>query len=122
MIEKIIGYILLFFGVMAIILSGLNAFNILTRKSNPIEFINKEIVSTITPGEPSKNPISLNQMLNIDNDTIALITNIGIHLLILGFIMKAGFHLASLGTMLVRPIVVDLNSKLPTKKGLNGKR
>ena len=115
MIEKVIGYILLFFGVMAIILSGLNAFNILTRKSNPIEFINKEIVSTITPSELSKNQVSLDQMLNIDNDTIALITNIGIHLLILSFIMKAGFHLASLGTMLVRPIVVDLNSR-PAKK------
>ena len=116
MIEKIIGYILLFFGVMAIILSGLNAFNILTRRSNPIEFVNKEIVSTITPSELSKNQVSLDQMLNIDNDTIALITNIGIHLLVLSFILKAGFHLASLGTMLVRPIVVDLNSKLPIKK------
>jgi len=115
MIEKVIGYILLFFGVIAIILSGLNAFNILTRKSNPIEFINKEIVSTITPNELSKNQVSLNQMLNIDNDTITLIGNIGIHLLILGFIMKAGFHLASLGTMLVRPIVVDLNSRPPKK-------
>ena len=116
MIEKIIGYILLFFGVMAIILSGLNAFNILTRRSNPIEFINKEIVSTITPSEFSKNQVSLNEMLNIDNDAITLITNIGIHLLILGFIMKAGFHLASLGTMLVRPIVVDLNSRPTNKK------
>ncbi|MFH1970811.1 MAG: hypothetical protein ABIJ05_00285 [Patescibacteria group bacterium] len=116
MIEKIIGYILLFFGVMAIILAGVNAFNILTRKSEPIGFINKETVSTVTSDKLPNNQVSLNQMLNMDNDTISLITNIGIHLLVLSFILKAGFHLASLGTMLVRPIVVDLNSKLPIKK------
>lgn len=122
MIEKVIGYILLFFGVTAIILSALNAFCILTRKSEPIEFISQETLSTITPNDTLKNQVSLNQMLNIDNETITVITNIGIHLLILGFILKAAFHLASLGTMLVRPIVVDLNTKLPINKELNGKR
>ncbi len=116
MIEKIIGYILIFFGVAAIVLSGLNAFNILTRKSSPIEFVTKDIVSTISPSENLNNQVSLNQLLNIDNETITLIINIGIHLLILSFVMKAGFHLASLGTMLVRPIIVDLNAKLPSKK------
>ena len=116
MIEKIVGYILLFFGVLAIVFSGINALNILTRKVNPIEFVTKDIVSVITPSETLKNQVSLNQMLNIDDQTISLVTNIGIHLLILGFLMRAGFHLASLGTMLVRPIIVDLNTKLPQKK------
>lgn len=116
MIEKIIGYFLIFFGVMIIIFSGLNAFSILTKRSDPIEFVNKEIVSAISPSETLKNQVSLNQMLNIDGETITLITNIGIHLLLLSFVMKAGFHLASIGTMLVRPIVVDVNTKSPIKK------
>ena len=116
MTEKIVGYILLLSGVLAIVFSGINAFNILTRRADPIEFVNKEIVSVITPSSTLKSQVSLNQMLNIDDQTISLVTNIGIHLLILGFFMRAGFHLASLGTMLVRPIVVDLNTKLPQKK------
>lgn len=116
MIEKVVGYILIFFGVIIIIFSGLNAFNILTKKSSPIEFINKDIVTSLTPSQNLSNQVSLNQILNVDSDTITLITNIGIHLLLLSFVMKAGFHLASLGTMLVRPIVVDLNSRLPGKK------
>lgn len=116
MTEKIIGYMLIFFGVLTIVFTGLNALNVLTKKSEPINFINNEIITSITPTENVGTPVSLNQMLNIDNDTITLITNMGIHLLVLGFVMKAGFHLASLGTMLVRPIVVDLNTKPLTKK------
>lgn len=116
MIEKVVGYILLLLGVLTIVFSSINAFNILTRKINPIKFVNEDLVSVIAPSNTLNNQVSLNQMLNIDNDTISLITNIGVHLLILGFIMKAGFHLASLGTMLVRPIIVDLNAKLPQKK------
>lgn len=116
MIEKLVGYILIFFGVMAIIFSGLNAFNILTKRSNPIEFVNKDIVSEISPSVNSKNQVSLNQILNVDSKTITLATNIGIHLLLLGFLMRAGFYLASLGTMLVRPIIVDINTKTSIKK------
>jgi hypothetical protein len=116
MIEKLVGYILLFLGVVIIIFSGFNAFNILTKRSDPIKFINKEIVTSITPSVTSNNQVSLNQMFNIDGETITLITNIGIHLLLLSFVMKAAFHLASLGTMLVRPIIVDVNAKASTKK------
>lgn len=116
MIEKLVGYILIFLGVIIIISSGLNVFNILTKRSDPIEFVNKEIVSTISPSVISKNQVSLNQMFNIDGETIKFISNIGIHLLLLSFVMKAGFHLASLGTMLVRPIIVDVNAKASTKK------
>jgi len=65
----------------------------------------------MSPSVNSKDQISLNQMFNIDSKTITLVTNIGIHLLLLSFLMKAGFHLASLGTMLVRPIIVDVNAK-----------
>lgn len=110
MTEKVIGYFLIFIGVATLFITSLNAFNILTKKQKPIEFINKETVSSITPSK-NENPVTLNQVLNIDTETITLITNLGIHLLMLSFIMKAGFHLASLGTMLLRPIVVDVNTK-----------
>jgi len=116
MTEKIVGYLLVFVGVLTIVASSFNAFNILTKKTNPINFVTNEVVNSFVGEQNIQNSASLNQILNFDNETITFITNLGIHIILLSFILKAGFHLASLGTMLVRPIVVDLNAKNLPKK------
>lgn len=110
MVEKIIGYFLIFTGVLVIVLCSFNAISVLTKKSKPISFVDSQFTSSIAPTNDLKNPVSLNQMLNLDSEALTNIVNIGIHFLLLGFILKAGYHLASLGTMLVRPIVVDIHT------------
>lgn len=118
MTEKIIGYVLIVVGVAVIIVCGLNVFDLLTNKTVPVEYIKPVAVSSIIAPGNLATP-SLPSMLGIGDNDLGKLLNLAIQLLILGVIIKIGFHLASLGTMMVRPIVVDLNTVKNKPQGKN---
>ena len=116
MTEKIIGYILLAVGLMIIISAAVSVFSVLTRQKNPIEFIKPTAEATVTPktqeieGVQVQMP-SLTDITGMSSLDLVYITNLTIHLFLMGFIVNVGFKIASLGTQLVRPIVVKLREK-----------
>lgn len=114
MSEKIIGYLLIATGVIIIIVSGLSATRAVKTQKIPVTFFSEQTINSfsgksVTPKETM--PINIQEMLGISPTMIGTILNITVYLVILGFFVKLGFHLASLGTMLVRPIVVDLKTQ-----------
>ena len=120
MAEKIIGYFLLFFGILIIILSAGGAFRVVLKKSSPPEFISSQVSPSSANFasnllKENNQSISLIDALGFSRNDFTYIINLSIYLLLLSFLAKAGFHLASLGTMLVREIVVDLKAKNPSK-------
>lgn len=117
MSAKLIGNLLLFFGVLAIVLSTLNAYQVLTHQTKPITYFKPEdttfdikgLVENLSPelNNPSvKNTAVQKDILSptLINDSV----NLTIHLFLLGIISGAGFKLASIGAMLVRSIEVKL--------------
>lgn len=106
MTEKIIGYILLVAGVLMIVVPVFNVYSVYTGKAQPIEPLKLKGVSldlsSATGGQIPASPelLSSEQL----NEPLNLVS----HLLLMGFIASAGFRIAKLGTMLVRPIKVAL--------------
>ena len=103
MTEKIIGYLLIIIGVFVIFLSGLNGYQILTKKTQPIQILNLKGIN-----------INLSQTTGIKQPPVDLISakdlnntlNFFVHLAVLGFFLNVGFKIASLGVNLVRPITI----------------
>jgi len=112
--EKIVGYVLLVIGIITIVLTVISVYAVFTKRTSPVSFIPKSTGpvdvalslpdetggTTKVPLEFAENPLSsLNDQLNA-------IT----HLILMSFIASAGYKLASLGTKLIRPIVVKAKS------------
>lgn len=115
MSEKIIGYTLLFFGVGIILYTGFNVYQVFTKQIDPINLfafkgIGLDLSKAIEGAPPNANltqelvaPEVLNQPMNY----IA-------HIVLMGFVGSIGYKLASIATMLVRPIHVTLKES-PSK-------
>ena len=126
MSEKIVGYLLISCGVMAIIFSVLNIYSVFTGKTRPVQVFNFSGISLDTSKFlPQDFPSQASQLVkpestqkaeiipaNIINDS----SNIFAHLLLMGFLASAGSKVALIGTMLVRPINVKLRNKEPEKE------
>ena len=103
MAEKIIGYFLISIGVFVIFLSGFNGYQILTKKTQPIQILNLKGIS-----------INLSQTTGVKQPPVELISaedlnnalNFFAYLTVLGFFLNVGFKIASLGVNLVRPIII----------------
>ncbi len=118
MTEKIIGYLLLAAGVLVILISGLNAYSILTRKSQPAQFLSlpalsldfNQIIAGALPPEAraqmSKSPGNPTELFPAQATNF--IINLTLHLLLLGFLVTIGYKLAALGVLLLRPVNVKL--------------
>lgn len=110
--NKIIGYILIAVGVLIIFLTAFSVYNVFVNKAGPINVVSEETLF----GLKSEGPSALDA-LNISPSSLSYIANLSFHLLFAGFLINVGFRIASLGTMLARPIVVDLQAKgLPKKE------
>ncbi|MBI3887492.1 hypothetical protein HY310_00295 [Candidatus Microgenomates bacterium] len=121
MTEKIVGYSLLAVGVLLIIFSAVNVFNVFTGNSKPIQLFKLSGISVdFTQQMSASLPAEFTKSLNIKqavskpteivpaellNDT----SNLFAHIMLMGFIAATGQKLASLGVQLVRPIVVKYN-------------
>lgn len=106
MTEKIIGYLLIIIGIFIIFLSGLNAYQILTNKTQPVKILNLQGVNinlSQTTGIKQP-PIDLLSAKDL-NDTL----NFFAHLALLGLFINIGSKIAFLGVNLVRPIIIKQN-------------
>ena len=121
MSEKIIGYILLFAGVVIILFSGFSVYGVFSKKTKPVQFFTMGSVPIEIPiaGQTANKEID-EAGINLPLEAIQDPLNSFAHLALMMFIGSVGFKIASLGTMLVRPVVVKLKSKessnTPTKK------
>lgn len=126
MTEKIIGYVLLIIGVVIIIFSAISVWGVFTKKTQPVQLFNFEGISLDVGGIVQQNlsqslPPEAAGLLKqqassqpteiIPPDLINDSSNIFAHLILMGFIASIGFKIASLGVMLVRPVVVKLKAK-----------
>jgi len=110
--NKIVGYLLVAVGVLIIFLTAFSVYNVFAKNAQPIKIVNEETLFTLKNGESSAL-----DALNVSPSSLSYVFNLSFHLLFAGFLINVGFKLASLGTMLVRPIVVDLQAKgLPKKE------
>jgi hypothetical protein len=142
MSEKIIGYLLLVSGIIIILLTGVNIYQILTLKARPVQLFHFNSLSIdanqLTGGQPEiktegltaeqaqaiqnilKTQTPTNQKIevvpaNVLNDTL----NLFAHLFLLGFIASVGYRISCIGVFMLRPIVVKLkekNATPPTQK------
>ena len=109
--NKVIGYLLIAVGVLVIFLTAFSVYNVFVNKAAPINIVSQETLF----GLKSEGASALDA-LNITPSSLAYLANLSFHLLFAGFLINVGFKVASLGTMLARPIVVDLQAKgLPKK-------
>ena len=111
--EKIVGYILIFIGVLTIFLSTLSVYNVFTGNSAPASLISQsDKPLNLSLGLPNDSggvtsvPLSGNNPLSSITQEVNLI----VHLVLMSFIASAGYKLALIGTRLVRPIVVKAKS------------
>lgn len=107
--EKVIGYILLFLGVGLILYSGLNVYQVFTKQITPIDLFSFKGIgldlSKFVEGAPANKDLRQEfvapEVLNSPMNYIA-------HLMLMGFVGSIGLKLATIATMLVRPINVTL--------------
>ena len=112
-----IGYILLALGILLIAFAALSVSLVLMGKTDPISFygpadLDFDIMGLMpsysVPGQSE--PITVNQPASsIPPDLMARSFNLLIHLFLMGFLVNVGFKIASIGTQMVRPIVVKVN-------------
>ncbi len=120
---KILGYILLSIGISIIIYSGVSVYLVFTGSFEPFElfrfagisldpakFLGGDISSpnqAILQGQE----IGIQKTELIPSEMLNQPTNIIAHVVLMGFMAMVGFRLASIGAMLVRPIVVKLKTQ-----------
>lgn len=121
--EKVIGYSLVIIGILTILFSAISVYLVFTKKSEPVKLFNfqgigLDLASLFSDSLPPETSKLLNQNQGkstrteiISADLVNDTSNIFAHLLLMGFIASMGYKLASLGVMLVRPIVVKLKAK-----------
>ena len=114
MLEKIIGYLLLVAGLAIIFFSVFSVYNVFTKRAEPFDLftfggvtldLNSLIASSLPPEQKAQIPKNETELItsNMINQPI----NIVFHLLLMGFIAGAGFKIASVGAILIRPLKVN---------------
>ncbi|HBC72396.1 hypothetical protein A2379_02895 [Candidatus Amesbacteria bacterium RIFOXYB1_FULL_47_13] len=116
MSEKIIGYSLLSLGLLLILAAVLSVYLVFTAKTKPARVFNQTGITLnlnqllgpqVLPNTGTENPpVEL-----ISASALNDISNLTLHLLLMGFVAGGGYRIASLGVLLLRPIEVDLKTK-----------
>jgi len=120
MTEKVLGYTYIVFGTILMILSLFSVYQIFINKVKPITLFNLPGISIDLSGvapevpqevkEKESSPQSLKTEL-VQKEVINAPLNLLAHIIIMGFIANIGFKIASLGTLLVRPIKVTFRDE-----------
>jgi hypothetical protein len=111
-----IGYLLIAGGIVAIIFATTSVVMVLTGNAEPIQFYSpNQLDFDISSLMPTYNipgmvgRTTTKQPSNaISPEMLALSFNLFIHLFLMGFLVNAGAKIATIGTQLVRPIVVKV--------------
>ena len=128
--EKVIGYSLLTVGILIILYSAFSVYSVFTKKQNPQDVFNLPGISLDLSGfvggdlSPEERAAMEKSNVNtkaelISPEVLNTPLNYTFHILFMGFIASIGFKIANLGTLLVRPIKVNLKEEksvlLPSK-------
>ena len=117
MSEKIVGYILLFAGIIIILFSGFSVYGVFSKNIKPVQFFTIGSVPIEIPiAGQNADKESSGGGIDLPTEAIQDPLNSFAHLALMMFIGGVGFKIASLGTMLVRPVVVKLKSKESSEK------
>lgn len=112
--EKVLGYLLLIAGIAVIAYAGFSVYQVFTNKVVPEELfafgpISMDLSKLV---ENAPTDANLTQEL-VKSEVLNKPMNLVAHLLLMGFVTTIGFKFASLGTMLIRPIKVNLKESAP---------
>ncbi len=117
MTEKVIGYLILVAGILLMVFSILEVYFAFTGKIKPYPLFNLpgisldlgKFVSGEVPISNSEKPSnsSLKTEL-VEKELINQPLNFLAHLVLMGFLLNAGFKISSLGVQFLRPIKVNL--------------
>jgi hypothetical protein len=118
---KIIGYPLLIFGLVLIVLSLFSVYQVLTSRAKPVVLFNQSSIS-FDPGSllagqlPSgiKTPSSQVELLSAA--TINDMLNLTFHVVLMSFVLSVGTKIATIGIQLIRPVEVKLRANEPQSK------
>lgn len=116
MSEKFVGFSLLSVGLLLIFGAIISIFLVFTNRMKPVSLIQQSGIKldlTSLLGEPVlPRPSSANSTVElISGATISDLTNLFLHVVLMGFITSGGYKIASLGIQLLRPIEVELKTK-----------
>jgi hypothetical protein len=114
MSEKIVGYILLGIGILVMCLSVGYVWMVFTNKMPPVTIIQAKSIeldftqalSNISSGQQLGS--SAGGMELFSGNDLSKTINLSITFFFMTFVMLFGFRIASLGVMLMRPIVVKM--------------
>jgi len=130
MTEKVVGYLLVFVGVLVMVAAMFNIYSIFVLKERPINLISMPAISldmsNMVGAEVS--PEQLESLKSQGKLTTELMSgealnqplNLAAHLFLVGFFLNSGFKLASLGVQFVRPIKVKLRESVVVNKSVQG--
>lgn len=120
MSDKQVGYILLGVGIAVMIFAGAQIILVFTGKATPIEVFSynqsggemKGILDQMQRTAQAQAGASSSTMPNII-DPVALnkILNLTVYYVVMQFVFGIGYKLSTLGTQLIRPIVVQVKNK-----------
>jgi len=114
--NKIIGYVLLLFGLAMIFYPVFNMYQVFKGKALPYHLFSFKPIamdlSKFVEGAPQN--ANLTQEL-VSSDLLNKPLDLVAHVVLMGFIVAAGFRVASLGVMMVRTIKVKLKEGAPNK-------
>ena len=120
MSSKVLGYSLIIVGLVIISLALLSVFNIFSKKSQPVEIftltgVNLDLASAMGGSMPS---VGNGGVELVTSDKINKPLNLVAHLMFMGFFSTIGYKIAGVGTMLTRPIKVNLKGESMATKGV----
>jgi len=110
MTEKAVGYVLLAIGILIILIAAFNVIMVFTGRAEAIQLFQFEGIG-ISASEllgGGELPVGNQQIELVSADLLNNTANVFAHLFLMGFISTVGYKIASLGTMMVRPIIVKV--------------
>jgi hypothetical protein len=131
MSEKVVGYLLIALGIMAMIFPLVSVYRVATGSARPVELFNfpgltLDLSQMAAPDTQDLDPEqqallqqnreSLKTEL-VSGEVLSQPLNFIAHLLFMGFIVNLGYKISLIGVNLVRPIKVNLKTANESLKG-----
>lgn len=111
--DRLVGYLLFVLGILIIFYSAFNVYKVFTKAFEPVQLFSFQgigIDAASLGGSETKSSGS-NKLEIIPGSMINQMSNVLAHILLMGFLASIGYKVASLGIMMLRPVVVKLQSK-----------
>ncbi len=115
--ERVVGYILLVVGIVLILGAGVATVMVFTKQMAPPQLFSGpgisldpgQLTASLAPSTGEK--LSLPKQELVSGELLNQTSNLFAFVFLAGFVASVGYKLASLGVLLVRPIVVKVKEK-----------